>query len=68
MNNRQKETPITEIGLAEFFQKHGSPRQRHYEAIRPIAIEGEAKRQLKLLQNDRQICQNNLDRLIGVLF
>ncbi len=43
MNNRQNSTLINSVAdLASYFKKPGSARQKHYEAIRAIAIEGES--------------------------
>jgi len=43
MNNRQNSTlNKSDINLADYFKKPGSPRQRQYETIRAIAIDGES--------------------------
>ena len=43
MTNRQNKTLIsTEVDLADYFRNPASSRQKHYEAIRAIAIDGDS--------------------------
>ena len=43
MNNRHNKTlNRSEIDLADYFKKPSSPRQRHYETIRAIALDGDS--------------------------
>jgi hypothetical protein len=43
MTNRQNKTLISaEVDLDDYFKKPDSPRQKQYEAIRAIAIDGES--------------------------